>query len=91
MVNVTDNAYKGTLSSLRKDTSEMESIINEILFQISTKLSTIQGNNFILQLYTISILILEMSSTSYIEVGECEIILRQNYFILQTELLILNK
>ena len=69
----------------------MESIINEILFQISTKLSTIQGNNFTLKLYTTLTHIPKMSSTSYIKLGECETILRQSYSILQTELLILNK
>ena len=47
LVNVTDNAYKGTFMSFSVLTSEMENIINVNFLQLSTKLSTIQGNNFI--------------------------------------------
>ena len=47
LVNATDNAYKGTFMSFSVLTSEMENIINVNFLQLSTKLSTIQGNNFI--------------------------------------------
>ena len=69
----------------------MENIISENLLQLSAKSSTIQGNNFTLRLFTTPNPIPETSSTSYIELGECETILRQSYSIPQTEGLIIKK
>ena len=77
--------------SLNINASEMESIINENLLQLSTKSSTIQRNNFTLQLFTTTNPIPETSLTSYIELGECETILRQSYSIPHTEGLIIKK
>ena len=77
--------------NLNINASEMENIISENLLQLSAKSSTIQGNNFTLQLFTTASPIPEMSLTSYIELGECEAILRQGYSIPQTEGLIIKK
>ena len=65
----------------------MENIINEHFLQLSTKASTIQGNNFTLQLY---IKHASRNEFNIIELSEYETILRQSYSIPQTDFEIIN-